>query len=751
VKNKTSILFFIVLLLSSNCLYAQVTKVKFDKWSFKNVKDTKYFPASVPGTVHTDLLANEIIEDPFYRDNEKKVQWIEMEDWIYRSEFSVENTEGMRDLVFEGLDTYANVLINGQKVLNAENMFLGYRVKDVQKYLTKGNNVIEIIFRSPIAIEDSLAKVFYKSTGLKKLPETGRIFTRKAAYHYGWDWSPRLVTCGIWRDAYMEVYDDNKINNVYINQTFSNDYTKAFLNFNIDLISKIKQKYEISIINKSDNTVQTVPYSNNISVIIENPKLWWSNGLGKPYLYDFEVVLKRDSVTLDTKSIRTGIRKIELVQENDSIGRSFYLKLNGVPVFMKGANYIPADNFLPRVTKEKYRALIKTAKETNMNMLRVWGGGVYEDDEFYNQCDESGILVWQDFMFACAMYPWNKDFVNNVIDEAIYNIVRLYNHPSIALWCGNNEIDEGWQNWGWQNSYSEKEREDIWKGYKNIFKELLPIIFKGAFVNVPYISSSPEIGWGHKESMTKGDSHYWGVWWGIERFDTLEKKVPRFMSEYGFQGFPDTSTINKFTDDEDRYLFSDVLKTHQKHPTGYETLTKYMEMYGLKTSDYNQYIKNTQTLQTLCLKTAIEAQRRAKPYCMGTLLWQFNDCNPVVSWSLIDYYGMPKPSLEAVKRLYDDIIIIPVEENGVIKIFIVNDRNETVYGKLTLQNRKKDEEPTLFKDEETILFIIGIDVMPNSSKVYFERTVKKFFENSLLECEFVTKDGKKYYSEIKIR
>ena len=741
-KNGKIISVFIVFLISSSCLFAQATKVKFDKWTFKNTKDTKYLPATVPGTVHTDLLANGKIEDPFYRDNEKKVQWIEKEDWVYRTEFGIVSLEGKRDLVFEGLDTYASVFINGKKILDAENMFLGYRVKDIKKYLNTGNNILEIKFSSPITIEDSLAKVFYKSTGIKKLPETGRIFTRKAAYHYGWDWSPRFVTCGIWRDAYMEIYEDNKIDNISISQAFNDDYTKAFLYYKIKLINNNNDKYEIEIVNKTDNTVQTYPYSQNISFAIDNPKLWWSNGLGEAYLYDFDIILKRENVILDTKSVRTGIRKIELIQDNDSAGRTFYFKLNGVPVFMKGANWIPADNFLPRVTKDKYKELIWASKDANMNMLRVWGGGVYEDDEFYNQCDENGIMVWQDFMFACAMYPWNKEFIHNVINEAVYNIIRLHNHPSVALWCGNNEIDEGWHNWGWQNGYNEKEKEEIWKGYKKIFQELLPVVFEGSFINVPYVSTSPEIGWGHKESMTQGDSHYWGVWWGMEKFDTLEKKVPRFMSEYGFQGFPDTSTINRFTDVKDRYLFSEVLKTHQKHPTGYETLTKYMEIYGLKTNDYNEFIKNTQTLQSLCLKTAIEAQRLSKPYCMGTLLWQFNDCNPVVSWSLIDYHGNPKPSLNEVKKLYDDILIIPVEEKGMIRVYIVNDKREEVYGKLTLLNRNQKEETTMF--------IKGVDVLPNSSKMYFEKTAEEFFEKSTLECEFVTKDGKKYSNEIKI-
>ncbi len=740
--NKTRIFIFIVLLISGNCLYSQATKVRFDKWSYKNVKDTKYLPATVPGTVHTDLLANRIIEDPFYRDNEKKVQWIEKEDWIYRTEFTVENLDAKRDLVFEGLDTYANVFINGQKVLNAENMFRGYRVKDIQKYLTKGNNVLEVVFRSPIAIEDSLAKAFYKNTGLKKLPETGRIFTRKAAYHFGWDWSPRFVTCGIWRDAYIEVYDDVKINDVYVGQNISEDYSSAVLNFRIDL-SNPEEGIEVEVVNLSDNTVNKYTGTENVSLVINKPRLWWSNGAGEAYIYRYEVRVKKDGKAVDRKNVNVGIRRIELIQEEDSEGRSFYFRLNGVPVFMKGANYIPADNFLPRVTKERYGELIKTAKETNMNMLRVWGGGVYEDDEFYNQCDENGILVWQDFMFACAVYPFNDNFLDNVKEEAIYNIKRLRNHPSIALWCGNNEIYEGWINWGWNKDYTQAQKESIENGYNKLFKELLPSLVNEYTPEIKYVHTSPEIGWGHKESMTRGDSHYWGVWWGMEKFDTLEKKVPRFMSEYGFQGFPDTSTINRFTDVKDRNLFSDVLKTHQKHPTGYETLTKYMEMYGLKTSDYNEFIKNTQTLQILCLKTAIEAQRRAMPYCMGTLLWQFNDCNPVVSWSLIDYFGTPKSSLEVVKRLYDEMLVIPVEENGVIKVYVVNDRDETVYGKLTLQNRNEKEETTLY--------IKGIDVLPNSSKVYFERTVEEFFEKSLLECEFVTKDGKKYLNEIKIR
>jgi len=738
------IFLILIFVIMSNTGSAQTTKVKFDKWTFRNTKDKVFLPATVPGTVHTDLLSNKVIEDPFYRDNEKKVQWIEKEDWVYRTEFIVFNTDNKKiDLVFEGLDTYARVILNGNILLNADNMFIGYRIAEINKYINTGNNVLEIIFRSPIAVEDSLAKIFYASMGITKLPETGRIFTRKAAYHYGWDWSPKFVTSGIWRDVYMEVYDDVKINDVYVKQIISNDYSKATLDFNVELNGTENDDYDIEVSNKENNISNKYSAKDNISITIDNPKLWWSNGAGEPYLYKIEVILKKDGKVYDTKFINIGIRKIELIQEQDSAGTSFYFRLNGQPVFMKGANFIPADNFLPRVTKEKYKELIRAAKETNMNMLRVWGGGVYEDEEFYNQCDENGILVWQDFMFACAMYPWDKDFLKKVSEEANYNIKRLRNYTCIALWCGNNEIDEGWKNWGWQNNYKEEQKKLIWGGYQKVFQELLPELVNKNTDGVHYVSTSPQIGWGHNESMTQGDSHYWGVWWGLEKFDTLEKKVPRFMSEYGFLSFPDTLTINKFTEAKDRYLFSDVLKVHQKHPTGYETLTKYMEKYNLKIDDYNEFIKNTQSLQILCLKTAIEAQRIAKPYCMGTLLWQFNDCNPVISWSILDYYGTPKPSLEIVKRLYDDILIIPREENGMIRVYIVNDRNETVNGKLTLQNRNSGDE--------TVLFISGISVSPNSSKMYFERGVEEFFKDSKLECEFVTKDGAKYYNDAKVR
>ena len=717
--------------MSSMNSYSQLKRIPLTDWTFRNAKDMQYMPAGVPGTVHTDLLANGVIEDPFYRDNEKKVQWVEREDWVYRTEFSFDGIkdETRIDLVFKGLDTYSQILINGNNILSTDNMFTEYRVSNFHQYLVTGNNTLEVVFRSPLAIEDSLAKVFFENAGIPNLPVSERVFTRKAAYHYGWDWSPRLITCGIWREVYMEFYKKARINNVLIKQSLSDDLNSVTLDFKTDIYSETDNIYNVEIINKSNNTVYNFLSGDDKLITIEKPNLWWSNGLGEQYLYNFDVKLKYSDEILDTKNIRTGIRKIELIQEEDSLGKSFYFKLNSVPVFMKGANYIPADNFLPRVTKEKYRQLIKLAKESNMNMLRVWGGGIYEDDEFYNQCDENGILVWQDFMFACAMYPWDNNFLGKVEAEAAYNIMRLSNHPSLALWCGNNENDEGWQNWGWQNSNNDEQRNIIWHGYKKIFHELLPSLVKIHSNGISYVTTSPQYGWGRKESMTHGDSHYWGIWWGMSKFDTLEKKVPRFMSEYGFQSFPDTSSINKFTEPKDRYLFSDVLKTHQKHSMGYEILSKYMKMYDISTDDFQQYIRNTQELQELCLITAIESQRKAKPYCMGTLLWQFNDCNPVVSWSVIDYYGTPKLSFNTVKELYAETILIPREENGKLNLYIVSDKQSEQKASLLIM-----------KPDEDILDSVEVTIPANSSAKYYEYDLVNSYYRDV-DFLLVFKDG----------
>jgi beta-mannosidase len=397
--------------------------------------------------------------------------------------------------------------------------------------------------------------------------ENNRHYVRKAQYHFGWDWGPKIITAGIWRGVYLRGYEHSPA---------------------------------------------------------------------------------------QTDAWQKGLHKVELVQDADSIGRSFYFKIDGKPTFMHGANWIPADVFLPRVTKSKYRQLLLAAKEAHCNMLRVWGGGIYEDDAFYDLCDSLGIMVWQDFMFAGAMYPGDEHFMENVCQEIIDNILRLRRHKCIVLWCGNNEIDEAWHNWGWQDQFhlSATDSARLWQDYNRLFHELLPQLVKEYDGTRPYITTSPLHGWGRKESMTEGDSHYWGVWWGLEPIEKYKEKVPRFMSEYGMQAMPAWKSIAQFSLPSDWDTASIVMKVHQKSPGGYQKLAVYLAQNGYKPTTFKAFAAATQDVQSKALETAITAHKGAAPYCMGTLFWQFNDCWPVSSWSVVDYYGRKKKAFYTVKRLY---------------------------------------------------------------------------------------------------
>jgi beta-mannosidase len=386
---------------------------------------------------------------------------------------------------------------------------------------------------------------------------------------------------------------------------------------------------------------------------------------------------------------------------------------------------------------------VKNAVVSNMNMIRVWGGGVYADDIFYDECDKNGILVWQDFMFACAMYPGDDDFLQNVKKEVIDNVNRLQNHPSIALWCGNNENDEGWKNWGWQKQYqySKSDSTNIWNDYKKLFHELIPQTLDSLLSKNEnrYWPSSPSIGWGRKESLLEGDSHYWGVWWGKEPFEIYEKKVGRFMSEFGFQGMPNLETFQSFANNEDLNLNSEAVKNHQKHATGYQTINEYMARDFHVPKSFNDYIYVSQLLQADGMKTAIEAHRRAKPNCMGTLFWQLNDCWPVTSWSSVDYFGRWKAFHYQVKRSFENLLISINEENDFYKVYVVNDNLSSLQGKINLElidfNGKK-----LWEVEASRL------ISENSSTVQFTVSRKDFemynLNNVLLSATFKSESTK---------
>ncbi|MCB0444026.1 MAG: glycoside hydrolase family 2 protein, partial [Flavobacterium sp.] len=528
-KKITLFLIFICYSVSAQISYRNLS---IENWTFNKQNEAKKYNAIIPGTVHTDLFQNQLIPDPFFGANEKQLQWIENENWEYETYFTLTASELKNqniDLEFEGLDTYATVFLNGKVVLEANNMFRKWLIS-TKSHLKIGTNHLKVVFHSAVQKgKEETKKLSYT------LPEKERVFVRKAQYQFGWDWGPRFVTAGIWKKVQLKFWNSAKIENIKYSQVKLND-SIAELEFIVDVNVKKSGKYVLLIYNdvtgrRDELFVHLKKGATSIKNLykIDSPKFWWCNGLGKPNLYSFSIELYQKGKSVDSKKLNIGLRTIELIQENDQVGKSFYFKLNGKPVFMKGANMVPPDSFLPRVSDSTYFSLVENAKKANMNMLRVWGGGVYFDDSFYEACDANGILVWQDFMFACSMYPGDEKFVQNVKQEVIDNVNRLQNHPSIAIWCGNNENDEGWHNWGWQKqfNYSKADSTQIWKDYKKVFHEMIPQTLDSLLSKEKniYWPSSPSKGWGRKESLIKGDLHYWGVWWGKEPFEIYEKKV----------------------------------------------------------------------------------------------------------------------------------------------------------------------------------------------------------------------------------
>ena len=733
---------FLILMLLPLILWSQNSErnLNSENWSFKKISDSNWFPAKVPGTVHTDLYNNKIIPNPFFGNNEKDLQWIENETWKYQTSFKISKEELKNQntiLQFEGLDTYAEVFLNNKKILDANNMFRTWKV-DVKNNLKVGKNNLKIVFKSAVEIGKAQAKKLPYT-----LPEKERIFSRKAQYHFGWDWGPRFVTSGIYRPIKLLFWNNATIENVKYEQEELNE-TIAKLNFRVTIDCQFAGNFDLKIngfqkafeLKKGINSID-FPYE------IKKPKLWWTNGLGTANLYPFEINLSKNKVQLSLKKLNIGLRTIELIQEKDGIGKSFYFKLNGKPVFMKGANYIPPDSFLPSATNSTYKDIVQNAVDANMNMLRVWGGGVYAEDAFYDECDKNGILVWQDFMFACAMYPGDEEFLDNVKNEVIDNVTRLQNHPSIALWCGNNENDEGWKNWGWQKqfNYSKQDSIQIWNDYEKLFHQLIPKTLDSLLSKKEnrYWPSSPSIGWGKKESLTQGDSHYWGVWWGKEPFEIYKQKVGRFMSEYGFQGMPNLETLEKVIQKEDLNFTSEAFKNHQKHPTGFETINEYMTRDFPVPKSLEKYNYVSQILQAYGMKTAIEAHRLAKPYCMGSLYWQLNDCWPVTSWSTLDYYGNWKASHYQVKESFAPTLLMVTEITNGFSIIGSNDNLEVQKGILNakLIDFSGKELWTASKECE-----LNSEINTNCMDILFTELPKFAKEKTVLQLEFICKNKK---------
>ncbi len=677
-------------------------------WNLSHKEKSINITAQVPGTVFEALIEKSTIEDPFYGEREHEMSWIFDSEWQYEKKFDV-NSDFLKHskilLRFYGLDTISEVYLNDEKLGSTENMFLMYDF-DVKSKLKISNNVLKIVFKSPTKTARQLIKKhgIRLTTGMVAFP--GVPYLRKAQYFFGWDWGPKLPDIGIWKSVEMIGYDNLKINSIYPIQiikynkdphnikkleeisTLKVESVKLDVKIEIDSIIEdvgtLNYKIRIELNSQEKEVFYNEVYLKEKNQIVEltltEPHLWWTHDLGVPYLYDLTVSILNDGV-IDKKTQKLGIRDIQLIRNPDKWGETFYFLLNGVPIFAKGANWIPIDSFIPRGKKlGLYEMNLNYAKEANMNMVRVWGGGIYEDDLFFELCDELGIMVWQDFPFACAIFPYHEEFTENVKKEAIQNIKRLRHHPCLALWCGNNEIEQLWKLLLLLSNISDLDTiSKFKKSYINLFEIILPGLVKEYDPTHPYWPSSPTNGRFQEKadpnSPDKGDSHFWRVWHGGARFSAYRSFNSRFMSEYGFESFPSMKTITTFCPPDQYRFYSPIMENHQKNSAGNKKIMRYMRRRFSIPKKFEQRVILSQITQAEAIEYGVEHWRRNRNdfHCMGSLYWQLNDCWPVASWSSLDYYGRWKALHYIAKKIYKPFYTSVKEERNYVELWITND------------------------------------------------------------------------------
>ncbi|MBS1816087.1 MAG: glycoside hydrolase family 2 protein [Acidobacteria bacterium] len=698
----------LLFLVSFLCAAAHAqTNISLDgTWQFRAIaapehaSAEQWHKANVPGAVQTDLMANSLLADPFTDTNESKAQWVGDTDWRYARDFNV-TADVLRnthvELVFNGLDTLADVTVNGTAVLKADNMFRTWRV-DVKKLLHSGTNHIEVNFHSPAkTLTPMIAKLPYVLPGSGYEPldrEKGLYpitpYLRKAGYGFGWDWGPKLVTMGIWKSARLEAWSGARIESVHLQQRSVNA-NRALVTVTVKVLADRSGDFS-GRVSLSNTELRQSTYTNEpdwridagsgelqFDMRIEHPKLWWPNGYGAQNLYELDVNLQDAHGLKLHASKKTGLRSIELLREKDAIGHSFTFVVNGTPVFARGANVIPLDSFPARVTKEKERNLLQQAHDANMNMVRVWGGGYYMPDSFYDDCDELGIMVFHDFMFGGGLSPGDEEFQQNLRIEATQQVERLSDHPSMALWSGNNEVETGWNHWkkwiDFKNSLTPEQREQVWQNYLLQYRDLLKSVVAEYGNGVPYSSSSPTAEfWSESSGDTGGDKHSWKVWSGgvpIERYLT---EHPRFMSEFGFQSLPSAQLWLKAVGTED--MNSDAAKEHEKFHNGLQRMSEYLDQYQGKPKDFISRVYLSQVMQAEAMKLGTEHHRFDMPRTMGSLIWQLNDCWPVASWAMIDYSGQPKAVMYYARRFNAPVLVASEMDGSIVRTHIVSDRDE---------------------------------------------------------------------------
>ncbi len=648
-------------------------------WEFRQAGTSEWLPAEVPGGVHTDLIAAGRIPDPFIADNEVRVQWVAKSDWEYRKSFSVSEELLEQDrvyLVCDGLDTLASLTLNGEPLGKTANMFRQYRW-EVKGRLRAGENELAIAFESPVEYVSVRQAERPMLNPTHSIP--GGPYIRKAPCQFGWDWGPRLPPIGIWKDIYLEGSSLGRIEDVHLRQEHENEVVVIKAALTAERWSDKPLEARLTVISPDgDVLMQQLDVkgaTTGLEVTVENPQLWWPNGYGRQPLYQVDVMLLDGETILDQRAYRLGLRTLVVRQEPDEWGLSFTFIVNGVPVFAKGSNWIPADSFPTRITFEQLDYLIGSAAATHQNMLRVWGGGFFEDERFYDLCDQYGVLVWQDFIFSCSMYPMDDpDFMENVHQEIVENIKRLRHRTSLALWCGNNEMEWGVE--AWEQWVKELGGDHSALGtYEQFFYKQLPEWVAKYDPDTMYWPSSPSsnIPFEDPNSQLRGDAHYWDVWHGRKPFTAYRNQYPRFMSEFGFQSLPPLKTVATYAQPSEWNMTSYVMEMHQKNDSGNGLMIGQMTDTFRMPKDFAATVYLTMVLQAEGIRYGVEHWRRNKHRVSGTLYWQLNDCWPVASWSSLDFFGRWKALHYAAKKFYAPVMLSLCETGASVEIHVTSD------------------------------------------------------------------------------
>ena len=713
-------------------------------WQFRAVTDqahpgvSEWHTATVPGAVHVDLQAAGLISDPFYADNEKRLQWVGEEDWEYRT--TINATPALLahqhlELVFDGLDTFADVFVNGKEKIRADNMFRSWRA-DVRSDLHVGTNELRVVFHSPYKVMTPIVSrlpYILPGSGYEALDAAKGIYPvghyiRTAGYEYGWDWGPKLVTMAIWKPVHLLAWNEARIVNLHIEQR-SVDAQRALLTAEVEVEASHagKATLELRLQEAQGAHSEAVHLTEKLTLDaginhlqipfrLDNPRRWFPVGYGAQDRYQVTASIAPAPLApaWDMKDEKIGLRTVELRRQPDPWGTSFEFVVNGIPVFAKGANLIPMDSFPGRVTRDRERELLTQARDANMNMLRIWGGGYYQSDSFYEIADELGIMVWQEFTFGGGLVPGDKPWQDNVRAEAREQVRRLRDHASLVVWCGNNEVETSWDAWGdrqeFKKSLTPAQLERVWQDYVVVFRDILQSAVREEGGGVPYWPSSPGAYFEDRANNDhNGDMHFWDVWSGkapISKYSTVKT---RFLSEYGFQGMPDPQTVRDFAGKEEDFE-APALANHERFIRGFDRMKYYMDADLGTPRDFASFNYLSQFQQAEAIKLEAEHLRAMMPQAMGSLYWQLNDCWPVASWASVDYYGRPKALQYYARHFYAPLLIAPEYVDGKLKVTLVSEHQKPLDG--VLRMRLMDFHGHVLKESTEAVQIAPLSALP---------------------------------------